>query len=339
MIRAVILACVVLFAVMPAIGQPLITRENAERLTKADDLVNQGIALLHANKDREAADRLTEALRLAPELPAAHYDLALALAKLGKMPEAIQEAKTAVSLKDDVDSFWLTLGGLYQATGQLQQALDIYRDFQTRFPNSTEAPKLANLARGLEGEIARQQGSSRRSSDYYAEVVKQGVYRWPQNGRPILIYVPPGTGVDGFLPWMPAVLKQAFLDWATATRGKVAIEFVDRPVGADIHCSWLSDPTKFANPAEAGEGQIFTGPKGIVRATVKLLTLPSSPNLPQTQNRFRIACLHEVGHVMGLQGHSADPGDIMFSSTSTISDQWRSLSARDNATIEHLYAY
>ena len=62
-----------------------------------------------------------------------------------------------------------------------------------------------------------------------------------------------------------------------------------------------------------------------------------SPELPLTDNRMRTVCLHEVGHVLGMGGHTTNPEDIMFY-TSSLADVPKHLSARDRATLVRLYS-
>ena len=63
-----------------------------------------GQALLLAARSEEAAARLSQALRLAPDHPAAHYRLALALADLDRHDEALKHYARAVRLQPEVDT-------------------------------------------------------------------------------------------------------------------------------------------------------------------------------------------------------------------------------------------
>jgi len=57
-----------------------------------------------AARSEEAAARLSQALRLAPDHPAAHYRLALALADLDRHDEALKHYARAVRLQPEVDT-------------------------------------------------------------------------------------------------------------------------------------------------------------------------------------------------------------------------------------------
>jgi predicted Zn-dependent protease len=82
---------------------------------------------------------------------------------------------------------------------------------------------------------------------------------------------------------------------------------------------------------------VFTDSEGIARGTITLLTVPLSPELPMTENRMRTVCLHEIGHALGLGGHTTNPDDIMFY-TSSLADVAKHLSDRDRATLVRLYS-
>jgi predicted Zn-dependent protease len=77
---------------------------------------------------------------------------------------------------------------------------------------------------------------------------------------------------------------------------------------------------------------VFTNSQGIVKGTIKILTVAQMAELPLTNNRLRQICLHEIGHALGFGGHTRDPQDMMFFST-RVTDQDRSLSPRDAASI------
>lgn len=303
-------------------------------------MVNEAVLLMRSNKNQEAVDKLLQAEQLAPEIPEVHHNLGLALAKVGRLPEAIEELKTALSMRDNIDSTWLTLGGLYQSIGQLDQAIKTYQEFLKRFPQNSEAHKITNLVKGLQGERQKQLSVSlfglNSPNDYYGDVTAQGKLRWPSTRMPLRIYLSPGEGTYAYQPNFQEILRQAFLDWQEISAGRVKFVFTNDPKQCDIECSWTSDARKFTNSAEAGETRVYTNHVGITKGTIKLLTVPLSQDLPLTDNRLRVICLHEIGHVLGLAGHTTNPDDIMFYSSSIV-DRHRNLSTRDGNTIIHLY--
>ena len=330
-------------------------------------LASEGLSLMRSNLNEAAADKLKQAVTLAPDLPEAHHNLGLVLAKLGDVPGAIAEINRAIALKGDLDSSWLTLGGLHQSAGHIQEAIDTYKQFLNKFPNHPMHKKIGDLVSGLTNEnrtmaAARQAtealqpavsaGSGQQpsltqaadQSDYVAEVTRAGVFRWPAARMPLKVYVHPGVKIDpasgkpsGFRDEFRDVLLRSFDDWSKASNGLVKFIFVDNPHDATMECFWVSNPSALKNPAEAGEAQVYTNQDGIASGTIRLLTQSMSPVLPLTNNRMRVICLHEIGHALGLAGHTANPDDIMFYSVS-FKDQWKELSGRDARTIKRLYS-
>ncbi|MBX9687103.1 MAG: matrixin family metalloprotease, partial [Candidatus Obscuribacterales bacterium] len=75
----------------------------------------------------------------------------------------------------------------------------------------------------------------------------------------------------------------------------------------------------------------------LTKAAIKMLTVPSlKPESSLSDDKLRQTALHEVGHALGLNGHSSNPGDIMyFASVAVNSPQ---LSERDIKTLQLLYS-
>lgn len=155
---------------------------------------------------------------------------------------------------------------------------------------------------------------------------------------PISVCIRSGEGITGFRPEFIDILNQCFNDWAVASQGLISFRFTRDPNSADLDCSWTDDPHTFSNQAEAGETRLTTNKKNsaIVRGTIRLLTVPLVPALPITPNRLRTTCLHEVGHALGLTGHTQNPNDIMFFSAH-ITDNRFELTPRDINTLVRLY--
>jgi tetratricopeptide (TPR) repeat protein len=341
--------------------------------SQVNALISDALNLLRANRNDDAAAELKRALSINPNSAEAHHNYGLTLAKLGDMPTAIAELKTATTLKPDMDASWLTLAGLQQASGKMDDAIATYQEFLTRFKLRTDlndtSAKVKQLLAALQDESQRVKNDREQqialsgapqallqapalavsgTDDYLAEVLPHGrVTRWPQSKMPLRVYIHDQSSSPSFKRWK-AILISSFQDWSSASGGRVTFKFTDDANKAnwDLDCVFvLNQPAGTAGPAgtdglgsqsEAGEAAMYLNDSGISTGTIKLQTSSMSPVLPLTDNRMRTVCLHEIGHALGLAGHTANPEDIMFYSTS-FKDEWRNLNGRDARTIQHLY--
>ena len=91
--------------------------------------------LLRSNRNKEAADKLAQAAQIAPNLAEAHLNYGLAR-ETSKTDDALSEFKLALNLNPSLNSAWLTMGALYQSTGQLPTPLPHTRNFSHVFPRT-----------------------------------------------------------------------------------------------------------------------------------------------------------------------------------------------------------
>lgn len=311
---------------------------------EAYDAYNKGRQLLRVNNNSDAVMMLKKATELMPDNSEVHHTYAIALAKSGQSSTAIQELQTAITLNSNQAPSWMTLGGLYQSTGQLDKAIETYKGFVSRFPTDKDVKKIAGLITGLEGERSRQQAiygpggiPPANLADYYTEVTRDGIIRWSPQQMPLKVCITSGDGIAGYKPQFGDILKQSFTSWSEASGGLVTFSFVDNAEQAQIVCLWSNDPAKFKNIAESGHAVLETTRNGLVKGTITILTVPLVEQLPLTDNRMRKGCMHEIGHVLGLGGHSSNPADAMFYSMD-VDDTWRELSPRDANTLIRLYS-
>ncbi|CAN5405727.1 hypothetical protein BH10CYA1_BH10CYA1_00940 [soil metagenome] len=311
-------------------------------------LVTDANNLLRANRYQEASVKLKQAIAVAPEYAEAHYNYGLSMAKLGNIPLAVEQFHAAIKLNPNLEQCWISLGGVYQSAGQIDDAIQSYKQFLTRFPRSAQAVQVASLVKGLQNEMgtsgkpdAQRFGSSAPAKaspdDYLADVTRNGTMRWPADHHLIRVYIRPPVKVAGYQPKYDSIARQSFTDWTTASGGGLQVQFQALPANADIEFSWTSDVSKLANKAEAGETRLTSGRAGIVHGIIQILTVPLLAGIPVTANRIRLISLHEIGHVLGLTGHTSNPNDAMFYSA-TIADEWRNLSPRDVNTMARLYS-
>lgn len=303
----------------------------------AATLYREGIRQLHANDNVNAVTSLARAVTLAPNVSEIHHNLGLALAKTGQVGQAILELETARNLNPNSAASWMTLAGLYQTQGRIRDAITTFKEFLRRFPSDRDAGKVANLVQGLEKEGLIENQSS--PDDYLVEVTRDGLFRWSAEKMPLKVYIAPGNAIAGYKPQYLDILKKSFQDWSQASNGIISFTFVEDPINNDIECTWSGDPSTFKNVAEAGETRLTTSSKrGLIKGTIKFLTVPFMKELPVTDGRIRTTCLHEIGHVLGMGGHTTNPEDCMFYSVVATADAWKDLTARDAKTLIKLYS-
>ncbi|MBX9723089.1 MAG: matrixin family metalloprotease, partial [Candidatus Obscuribacterales bacterium] len=187
--------------------------------------------------------------------------------------------------------------------------------------------------------------------DYLPSVSDEGrIRRWPITKLPLRIYISNGTDeagkpVRGFREEFNYVLLGAINDWMKASHYKLSYRLVTDPKDADLACTWTDDPAflqEQGNKVEQGVARVFTeaqpapdGTKCIVSAHVRILVNNRENGASLSSDDMKKTCLHEIGHALGMAGHSPSNRDVMFYSES--SAVWPSLTKRDKATILRIY--
>lgn len=320
---------------------------NGKRVTasryQAYKLVNESIKLMQQNRADLAANQLKRALQLDPALAEARGMLGIALARLGKAEEATEHMRIAVVNHPDLLGPRVNLGALYQSSGKTDEALAIYKQLVTDFPDNKMTPALQERIVLLDREMKRQRKARHEThadesseSSYFGNVTGQGRKRWPASSMPIRVYIYPGDGLNGYKESYGQILRESFSEWQSASNGKVSFVFQRTPHDADITCTWIDDPKLLESSAEGGEAQVSTYFDAVVKSNVLLSLNETGSAFPFTDNLVRTLCLHEIGHSIGLLGHSARASDVLYCSAPIV-DREDHLSPRDVATLALLY--
>lgn len=176
--------------------------------------------------------------------------------------------------------------------------------------------------------------------DYLSNAGSNGqFFRW--SAFPVRVCIMSGVEAIGYRDSFYKLLMDSFTDWSQASQGRLAFVLEPNPSRAQIICNWTGDPEKIIEQGRVVEGgltklsaQVQTnGAVQITGAQMTLLTNRKGSSISDYD--MKKVCLHEVGHALGINGHSNDNHDIMFFTESPTVQP--NLSRRDKSTISRLY--
>lgn len=299
-------------------------------------LFNAGIDLLKNNSVREAADKFQEVSRALPNFVPSKINYALCMKQMGRLSDAIWELEAAQRILPDDPDVLSHLGNAYQMSGDRDHAIKQYERYIWLYPNSAFASQIKSTVESMRAENQRKTifADSKGKDNYLEECLSEGVRRWRVAQMPVPIYISDGTTVRGYQPAFQKYVIDSFQDWSNAANQRVSFKYVDSPEKALITIIWTANKADMSSQIEAGE-TLTSGTTGRLNsAKILLLTVNSDGD---SASNMKGTCLHEIGHALGISGHSSDPGDTMFMFTKSY-DTRGILSDRDKLTIFMLYS-
>jgi predicted Zn-dependent protease len=177
---------------------------------------------------------------------------------------------------------------------------------------------------------------SSNSSDYLSEIPRTGLNPWPKSRMPIKIFIEPADQVEGYKTSYGNDLNAALSVWESVLSSYLSFQLVDKKDGCDIYIHWSHDTSNAVMKAEGGDCKHRATGMGMDYADVTLLTLDPSPSIKLADPLVSWVCMHELGHALGIGGHSSNPADVMFFA-SPQSNKMPALSQRDLDTFHKLY--
>ncbi len=179
---------------------------------------------------------------------------------------------------------------------------------------------------------------------------------------PIQVYISPSIKESTYLP----ELQYAMREWETAAEGVIKFQVIDTPDNADIHVNAgensmstyfdmrlgtveltrHTDSTQIIvtpdlpenegeSPAKSDEQNQNSDQTNNIDFTVEIILIPEGDGTvdEKLQKEMRTVCLHELGHALGLWGHSPHTDDVNHAKATA-----QQPSKRDIDTLMKLYS-
>jgi tetratricopeptide (TPR) repeat protein len=183
----------------------------------------------------------------------------------------------------------------------------------------------------------------RVSVDYLKAACGARMTRWAENQTAFKFYVDDGKNVPGYRKEYRQIMIDAFATWVKASQNRLTYTVVDTPQDANVACYWVPECTKEMKKGELGVTKWTymahkKEPNLWMPQTAQVFIVTLAPNSRKSISDWamKAICLHELGHMLGITGHSPYRGDVMYATLSPY-DIPQGLSDHDIATIKRLY--
>jgi hypothetical protein len=231
----------------------------------------------------------------------------------------------------------MSLAAAYQKAGKNSKVWE-WLDMACQIDPATAGdPQVKATMKRLTYAIDHPSGSP-NSADYLADIFK--IDKWDKESMPLKAYVMPNLKLAGFHVNFTEMVRNAMDQWCQATGGAVSYKFVDSEHVANVVWSYTDNEDDCNTVCEMGlDGATDLKVRAIngkpELATIAILVKDRPGRAFRDRQLLTRSCLHEMGHALGMNGHSPNDHDVMFPSANM--DGKVTLSERDKNTIKKLY--
>ena len=150
---------------------------------------------------------------------------------------------------------------------------------------------------------------------------------------PIRVHIAPmPMGIEGVETYLES-FRYAMREWEAAADGEIQFQEVEVIDDADIRVRWQRSGLTQITDTALGKTELTRFSETDFEVGMILSLRESGSVELLSPEKMRTVCLHELGHAIGLWGHSPDSADVLFFAATA-----QRPTDRDRATLHKVYA-
>lgn len=226
---------------------------------------------------------------------------------------------------------------LQEYSEEMQNALDSSVEGNLQRPSAGGSDKVVPLKldeTDIEPQVMERSKPKKRIYGNYLGQMKNlnRLILWNENTFPLKVYLKDESSMPaGFADG----IKTSFNNWTRASGNFISFNFVQTQEGADIIVE-LTDTATGDCISEGGVSYGFDIIGNVLRSAYLKIPKNDCSNNPVTASKLYLTLQHNIGHILGLQNHSEQYTDVMYSSLTTDNMNVTSI---DTATLKYLYNF
>ena len=150
---------------------------------------------------------------------------------------------------------------------------------------------------------------------------------------PIRVHIAPlPMGIEGVETYLES-FRYAMREWEAAAEGRIQFQEVEATDDVDIRVRWQRSGLTQIIDTALGKTELSRLSETGFEVGMVLALRESGSAALLAPEKMRTVCLHELGHAIGLWGHSPDSADVLFFAATA-----QHPTDRDKATLRNIYA-
>ena len=266
----------------------------------AGDYYTVGIDCFRKGLYDKASTSLEQAVRTSPNNVNARYYLSQSYLKQKRVFEAVNQYNRIIILAPSSDAAKLSQKGLSLVNESFNE------------DNSQKTIAFSEL--------------DKYKDNYIDYVTPSGeLTRW--HSFPLKVYIQPGK--------QKSTALLALGEWQKKTNKLISFEYTNSPLDAKIIVDFTNklEDTSTKEAYIAGYSKPYYQGENIIKSEIHILSVDPQTGQEMESAKLFHTIVHEVGHSLGLNGHSPKQNDVMYYSSSSTKE----LTQRDLNTINLLY--